>query len=214
MIDINSLKCFLDKKFNFNESIDLSFNIKNKKRIINSGNICLPFSFKIRKKIFFFLLKKEKKHFSLNSKKNVFYIINKKNPDKSSKFIVDNYNNKKNFFVFSRLSFKLLVNFYKDKKIKKIIRRSFILKEDYLDILNLSEGKYLSYKFDISNSIKFSFAKTSMSLGEIFANLKNSINFISNICNNLNLNFNKNCKISVCTTQSKGSLLIKNYGQK
>ncbi|UOQ27816.1 50S ribosomal subunit protein L1 [Candidatus Vidania fulgoroideae] len=196
------------KKYNFSESFDLSFDIKNKTRIINSGFLCLPKTFKKKKRIAFLFSKNEQKNCRDFDK--IKLILIKKN-------LLDNEDvfklyKKGYLFVLSSFTKSLMESLLKKKIIKKIFKKSFFFRENFeKNIESLLNGSLTKYKFDKNNSVKFSFANSSMMDEKILLNLEKSITFFSNVLSNINVNFKKQCKIFLNTTQSKKSFLIKSY---
>ncbi|UOQ33035.1 50S ribosomal subunit protein L1 [Candidatus Vidania fulgoroideae] len=209
MFDKKKILSFFKKKYNFIESFDVSLNIKNKFRIINSGFLCLPNTFRKKVKTVVIFNKSERI-------KDKIKLINVKFLEiENNKTDINNilkYYEKKYTFILTSFSNSFLGSFSKEKSIKKILKKSFFFKENYENnIRSLSEGKIVKYKFDSSNSIKFSFANSSMSEKKILSNLKKSVENLSIIFSNININFKKDCKIFLNTTQSKKSFLLKSY---
>ncbi|MGX7583017.1 hypothetical protein ACWNX6_00020 [Candidatus Vidania fulgoroideorum] len=185
---------FSNKKYNFFESFDISINFSHKKKINNFGLIKLPFSIKTKK----FLFLSDKKY------KDIFSL----SLEKKKKEIFSFY--RKNFFFAAINSYyKKVAYLKKDRTVKKIFKKCFILDKPK-DLSDLYNGNIVSYKFDTSNSVKFAFANSNMEYNKIFSNLEKIFFFFKDTCSFLNISFNKT-RIFVSSTQSKKSLLIKDY---
>ncbi|UOQ37959.1 50S ribosomal subunit protein L1 [Candidatus Vidania fulgoroideae] len=197
-----------EKKYNFSESFDLSFNIKNKTRIINSGFICLPNTFREKKRVVFLFSKGEKKNIrGFNEIKLMLIKKNVLDYEDIFKLYKKGY-----LFVLSSFTKTLMESLIKKKFIKKIFKKSFFFGENFeRNIESLLKGSLTKYKFDQNNSVKFSFANSSMTDDEIFLNFEKSVIFLLNELSNININFKKQCKIFLNTTQSKKSFLVKSY---